>query len=590
MILMALTRVVVFAIERVRIARSRGVLRCCTVEGAVGAVRRAHGARRRRPRGRRRARRSRCSARAAAARRRCCGRSPACSRSTRADLLGRRRPGAACRRTRAALRADVPGVRASSRTATSRGNVEFGLRMAGADRADRAATGRRGARSRRPRPTLATGGWRRFSGGEQQRVALARALAVAPRLLMLDEPLGALDRVWRTRLLDEIRALLERPALPALYVTHDHDEAFAIADRVAVMRDGRVVQAGPPADVWRAPADAWTAAFLGFGPRGPGDVRDGRVHTPWGALPRAAGAGRPGRAWSLRPDGARIDHRARGRRHGRRRSAFAGTRASSSTVHARDAARDLVGVRRDRDCAGRRRSGSRSRSTPDALLVYPRSGRLTPRWRAEPKVEDAARATSRERDPVLRRMVQRARRTGARTAGGRSAALRRARADDLLPAARGSGRRRDPRAVRRAVRRSADTRGGARACRSRRCAASACRAPRPRRSATSPRRSRRGSSSSTAWRACPTRRSCASSSLVRGHRRVDRAHVPDVPARPARRVARAATSACARASPGCTTSEPLTPKELEAEGERFRPYRSLVAWYCWRAADTVLPE
>jgi thiamine transport system ATP-binding protein len=105
-----------------------------------------------------------------------------------------------------------------------------------------------------------------LSGGEQQRVALARALAVEPRLLMLDEPLGALDRMWRTRLLDEIRALLDAVGLAAVYVTHDHDEAFAIASRVAVMRAGRVVQVDAPAAVWRRPADPWTAQFLGFGP------------------------------------------------------------------------------------------------------------------------------------------------------------------------------------------------------------------------------------------------------------------------------------------------------------------------------------
>ena len=125
------------------------------------------------------------------------------------------------------------------------GNVEFGLRMTSSDRAARARrvdevlelVGLTGLRAR----SVAS-----LSGGEQQRVALARALAVSPRLLMLDEPLGALDRVWRRRLLTEIRAILDRAALPALYVTHDHEEAFAIATRVAIMRDGRVVQVGAP--------------------------------------------------------------------------------------------------------------------------------------------------------------------------------------------------------------------------------------------------------------------------------------------------------------------------------------------------------
>ena len=163
------------------------------------------------------------------------------------------------------------------------GNVEFGLRMSATERAARVRrvdevldlVGLSALRSRR----VAS-----LSGGEQQRVALARALAVSPRLLMLDEPLGALDRVWRHRLLQEIRAILDRAALPALYVTHDHEEAFAIAARVVIMRDGRVAQAGAPADVWRAPVDAWTAGIPRFrdrgcrrGARGPGAHSVGRV-------------------------------------------------------------------------------------------------------------------------------------------------------------------------------------------------------------------------------------------------------------------------------------------------------------------------
>jgi thiamine transport system ATP-binding protein len=124
-----------------------------------------------------------------------------------------------------------------------------------------------------------------LSGGEQQRVALARALAVEPRLLMLDEPLGALDRPWHARLLREIGELLERAQLPALYVTHDHEEAFALADRIVMMRAGRVVQAGAASDVWNHPADEWTASFLGFGAAVDGAF-DGRgLATPWGVLP-----------------------------------------------------------------------------------------------------------------------------------------------------------------------------------------------------------------------------------------------------------------------------------------------------------------
>ena len=92
---------------------------------------------------------------------------------------------------------------------------------------------------------------RELSGGEQQRVALARALAPDPRLLMLDEPLGALDRALRERLVAELRGAVRRgSSSPTLFVTHDHDEAFALADRVVVMHAGRIEQAGSPSDVW----------------------------------------------------------------------------------------------------------------------------------------------------------------------------------------------------------------------------------------------------------------------------------------------------------------------------------------------------
>jgi thiamine transport system ATP-binding protein len=103
-----------------------------------------------------------------------------------------------------------------------------------------------------------------LSGGERQRVALARALAVQPRLLLLDEPLSALDAGLRERLAADLRDILREAGTTALMVTHDQEEAFAVADRLAVMRAGRVVQEGPTADVWAAPADAETALFLGY--------------------------------------------------------------------------------------------------------------------------------------------------------------------------------------------------------------------------------------------------------------------------------------------------------------------------------------
>lgn len=103
-----------------------------------------------------------------------------------------------------------------------------------------------------------------LSGGERQRVALARALAVEPRLILLDEPLSALDRGMRDRLAADLRDILHAAGTTALLVTHDHDEAFAVADRMAVMRDGRLVQQGTLDEVWLEPKDAWTAEFLGY--------------------------------------------------------------------------------------------------------------------------------------------------------------------------------------------------------------------------------------------------------------------------------------------------------------------------------------
>ncbi|HEX5862373.1 MAG TPA: ABC transporter ATP-binding protein [Nocardioides sp.] len=103
-----------------------------------------------------------------------------------------------------------------------------------------------------------------LSGGERQRVALARSLAVEPRLLLLDEPLSALDAGLRGRLAGELREILRAAGTTALMVTHDHEEAFTVADRLAVMRAGEVVQEGPIDAVWRSPADPETALFLGY--------------------------------------------------------------------------------------------------------------------------------------------------------------------------------------------------------------------------------------------------------------------------------------------------------------------------------------
>jgi len=113
-----------------------------------------------------------------------------------------------------------------------------------------------------------------LSGGEQQRVALARALATRPRLLMFDEPLGALDRTLRESLLDELRSILHRTNIPAIYVTHDQEEAFAIADRVLILHGGQIVRDGTPAEVWADPQSAFVARFLGLGNVFEGEVTE----------------------------------------------------------------------------------------------------------------------------------------------------------------------------------------------------------------------------------------------------------------------------------------------------------------------------
>jgi thiamine transport system ATP-binding protein len=125
-----------------------------------------------------------------------------------------------------------------------------------------------------------------LSGGERQRVALARCLAVRPRLLLLDEPLSALDSGLRQRLAADLRRILTHEGTTALMVTHDHEEAFTVADRLAVMRAGEIVQQGAIDDVWRAPADPATALFLGYARvlegRAAGRVRDvSGVRTPF---------------------------------------------------------------------------------------------------------------------------------------------------------------------------------------------------------------------------------------------------------------------------------------------------------------------
>ena len=124
-----------------------------------------------------------------------------------------------------------------------------------------------------------------MSGGQQQRVALARALAIQPQVLLLDEPLSALDAKVRSRLRDEIRRVQLEVGITTLFVTHDQEEALAIADRVGVMQSGKLEQLGPPTLVYSRPATPFVADFVGLTNRMPGDVKNGSVNVRGAQLP-----------------------------------------------------------------------------------------------------------------------------------------------------------------------------------------------------------------------------------------------------------------------------------------------------------------
>jgi iron(III) transport system ATP-binding protein len=124
-----------------------------------------------------------------------------------------------------------------------------------------------------------------LSGGQQQRVALARALAPGPAVVLLDEPWSNIDPLLRGSMRDELAAIVRAAGVTVLLVTHDREEAFSLADRVAVMRDGRIVQAGSAEDLYLAPADRWTAEFVGAGNFLPGRVDGELVETLLGRFP-----------------------------------------------------------------------------------------------------------------------------------------------------------------------------------------------------------------------------------------------------------------------------------------------------------------
>lgn len=186
------------------------------------------------------------------------------------------------------------------------GNVEFGLRMLGMPVGER----RRRAAGALARVELAGMEQRRvatLSGGQAQRVALARALAPEPYLLLLDEPLGSLDRTLRERLTGELRQLLAGLGVTALYVTHDQEEAFGLADRVVVVDRGRTLQIGTPEEVWGAPAGEQVARFLGLRNVLEAVVDGGRGQTAAGPIPVPPGTPHGPARLLVRPTAFRVD-------------------------------------------------------------------------------------------------------------------------------------------------------------------------------------------------------------------------------------------------------------------------------------------
>ncbi|WP_010147487.1 ABC transporter ATP-binding protein [Serinicoccus profundi] len=189
-------------------------------------------------------------------------------------------------------------------------NIGYPLRLRGVGRRARASrvgdllelVGLAGYADRRP-ATL--------SGGEQQRVALARSLAADPALLLLDEPLSALDRALRDRLAGDLREILVTTGTTALLVTHDHDEAFTVADRMAVMLEGRIAQEGDTTQVWRAPVSREVATFIGYDTiLEPATPAERRLWLPPGRGDAARGGPEPDAATSvvaLRRSALRVD-------------------------------------------------------------------------------------------------------------------------------------------------------------------------------------------------------------------------------------------------------------------------------------------
>lgn len=189
---------------------------------------------------------------------------------------------------------------------TARQNVEFGLKLRGVDSA---------ARRKRAAEYLDLVGLavqmdryaHQMSGGQQQRVALARALAIQPQVLLLDEPLSALDAKVRVQLRDEIRRIQLEVGITTLFVTHDQEEALAIADRVGVMRAGKIEQIDAPEVIYNNPETAFVAEFIGSTNRLTGQISGGSASVLGCAVPLLPGSPTSGSAIILvRPEAVRI--------------------------------------------------------------------------------------------------------------------------------------------------------------------------------------------------------------------------------------------------------------------------------------------
>jgi putative spermidine/putrescine transport system ATP-binding protein len=202
---------------------------------------------------------------------------------------------------------------------TVAGNIAYGLKVRGMPPAERDARVQEMLAMMRIEP-LAGRRIDQLSGGQRQRVALARAIAPRPRVLLLDEPLTALDAKLREDLRVEIDRLLRALRITAVYVTHDQAEAMSLGDRIAVMSHGRIAQIGTPHEIYFAPADAFVADFIGAMNRVQGECVDGRLRFAGGWLPLPPGA-RSGPAL-FRPEDLRLVDASQAQFSGRVASSF----------------------------------------------------------------------------------------------------------------------------------------------------------------------------------------------------------------------------------------------------------------------------